>query len=293
MVDYSKEFPNIPSSVYIDFEGNSAFPILMKTFQYCLFAIEDEIQINCGIKEWFSINRNHPLFNFHQIVENYRKDTKKFQSGMTIPEPDIVEGKAIAEALLLIWRLGTSIFALVDTKDRLRETVRLITNEFFKSEYVLSIARLFKLKGYDVCFIREDPASKTPDLLVNGILQVECKQKNPSNLVKLRSIFKEGKEQIFKDKPGIICIDLPSEVDLYDSSIVSEIERQIKGELNATSRVHHCLISQVKFITEGVGEEMVFALRFAQWLYANPNLDKLIPKLPQGINIRDVFSMRT
>lgn len=169
-------------------------------------------------------------------------------------------------AISFVWRAASSI-AVLEKRSVAgwRKEVERFADEFYSSEYVLFVARLFSLEGHSVKILEESGQSglKTPDLLVCDKFYVECKSLNVQNI---RKSFEKGRKQIRdtpEKRPGIISIDILEDIDLEDNDSRKKLESAVKKELTATRSVNFVGVTQSRRIninTEVVQNPILVAL---------------------------------
>jgi len=198
-------------------------------------------------------------------------------------KPDVFKiTKSQLENLLIIHRLGLSLIMLKHLKiDCTCQVEKLVGREFFKSEYVLYIGREFARKKHKVQFIKENPTTKTPDLLIDDNLYVECKSRDSGN--NILNSFKKAYQQIPSKGPGMICIDLPKDVNMDKGT--SLVAKEAVGKMMQNhARINFCLLTQINlYIDTTVGVEN----EISKILIAHPSPVKLKSNFPAPY---DVFS---
>jgi hypothetical protein len=151
-----------------------------------------------------SLRNDSPLAQTLHLVATQPPDMcSGFESGRS----DVLE---YLTARRTLWELGVSLAILGMGSVRQDELRRLTTDQFWKSQYLLHVAALFKSKGLAVTFV-EEAKHPTPDLKVDGWF-VECKERNCGTATKdyFGAMFAKSKEKFNKSqyRPGLVAYDI-------------------------------------------------------------------------------------
>lgn len=269
----------------------------MYTVQQGWFAIEDEIKKYCGKQEWFQ-KETHPdniLFSFWNIIKEFRESTRQYQADENLPPLSQDELESISDAIIWIWRIGTALLALRFEPSRLRESRRLIdSSQFWKSAYVLYIARLFALEDAKVEFLRET-TSRTADLRIENELFVECKKTEDLNSFdnmkqlagKIKNNYEEAMGQIPRNALGLVCLDLPRNIDLRNQDVVETIGEALKGEFQLSKRITGCALTWSNVVEENGEPSRV--LKTTKRLFVPSSIDCSVLERLKVLKVFKVF----
>lgn len=112
-----------------------------------------------------------------------------------------------------VWELGVSIGILGESVIRADEFVRLTTEKFWTSHYLLYMAAFFRINGRIVSFTAEG-ARKSPDLKIDEWF-VECKERDPSADPSsyFGALFRKSREKFSAKRyqPGVVIFDIDPE----------------------------------------------------------------------------------
>lgn len=250
-----------------------------------LSVIQGEIENVNSHTGWFNdpvrLSQENLLYSLWSLARNH---LRTYVSKESVGYKDLLQDNYV---ILLLYRLSKSITILNNVATRTVETKKLINSaDFLKSEYVLYVAGLFVMKGCQVEF-RDEPNKGGPDLLLDGSIFIECKQRHVRSNPTIKDRFIDARKQLDKEAgPGIACLDYPG-VHALDIDIIS---KEIPDELVLSSKINYCVITQT-LRPELHGTKFRLPIRAAVFPHSDPS--NLKSKCPTSFNIEDVFGKGT
>lgn len=251
-----------------------------------LSVIQNEIENVNGETGWFNsplrlIEKDNLLYSLWSITQNYMRTCA---SRAIVGYDDLLQDMYV---ILLLYRLSKSITILNNVATRTIETKKLINRaDLLKSEYVLYVASLFVGKGFHVEF-KDVPNKGGPDLLVDGKMFIECKQRDIRSNPTIKDRFIDARKQLDKETlPGIACLDYPGAQALNSKAISDEIAEEIA----LSSKINYCVVMQT-LRPEMHGTKFRLPVRTA--VFPHPDPSNLQSKCPPPFNIEDVFGEGT